>query len=174
MILEEQMRRLSFITMAAAAAMIFGTAVQAQQPPAAPPPLPDYGPTITLEQAMKAANAALAEAKKLNASEAIAIVDNAGRLVYFIKMDNLRLIGADLSQGKARTSAITKLPSKAYEDRVAAGGGGLAVLAFDVAPSAGGIPIIVGGKMIGAIGVGGGPLGVIDSQVAQAGVDALK
>ncbi len=170
------MRRLSLITMAVAAALMLGTAVHAQAPApaAAPPPLPDYGPTITLEQAMKAANAALAEAKKLNASEAIAIVDNAGRLVYFIKMDNLRLIGVDLSQGKARTSAITKLPSKAYEDRVAAGGGGLAVLAFDVVPSAGGIPIIVGGKMIGAIGVGGGPGGVVDIQVAQAGVDALK
>ena len=168
------MRRLSLITMAAAAAMIFGTAVQAQQPPAAPPPLPDYGPTITLDQAMNAANAALAEAKKLNVSEAIAVVDNAGRLVYFIKMDNLRQIGIDLSQGKAHTSAITKLPSKAYEDRVAAGGAGIAALGIGIVPSAGGIPIIVGGKMIGAIGVGGGPSGIVDSQVAQAGVDALK
>lgn len=87
--------------------MIFGTAVQAQLRPVAPPPLPDYGPTITLDQAVKAANAALAEAKKLNVIEAIAVVDNAGRLVYFIKMDNLRQIGVDLSQGKARTSAIT-------------------------------------------------------------------
>jgi uncharacterized protein GlcG (DUF336 family) len=160
--------------MAAAATMIFGTAVQAQVRPAAPPPLPDYGPTITLDQAVKAANAALAEAKKLNVIEAIAVVGNAGRLVYFIKMDNLRQIGVDLSQGKARTSAITKLPSKAYEDHVAAGGGGLAVLALGVVPSAGGIPIMVGGKMIGAIGVGGGPNGIVDVQVAQAGVDALK
>jgi glc operon protein GlcG len=168
------MRRLSLITMAAATALIFATAVQAQQPSAAPPPLPDYGPTITLDQAMKAANAALAEAKKLNVSEAIAVVDNAGRLVYFIKMDNLRQIGVDLSQGKAHTSAITKLPSKVYEDRVAAGGAGTTVLALGVVPSAGGIPIIVDGKMIGAIGVGGGPNGIIDSQVAQAGVDALK
>ena len=171
------MRRLSLITMAAAAALMFGTAVHAQPsqaPAAAPPPLPDYGPTITLDQAMKAANAALAEAKKLTALEAIGIVDNAGRLVYFIKMDNLRQIGVDLSQGKAHTSAITKLPSKAYEDRVAAGGGGIAALGLGVVPSAGGIPIIVDGKMIGAIGVGGGPGGVVDTQVAQAGVDALK
>jgi glc operon protein GlcG len=169
------MRRLSLVTMTAAAVMMLGTAVQAQPAsPAAPPPLPQYGPTITLDQAMKAANAALAEAKKLNASEAIAIVDNTGRLVYFIKMDDLRQIGVDLSQGQARTSAITKLPSKAYEDRVAAGGAGLAVLGFDVVPSAGGIPILVDGKMVGAIGVGGGPNGVIDSQIAQAGVDALK
>lgn len=171
------MRRLSLITMAAAAALMFGTAVHAQPaqaPAAAPPPLPDYGPTITLDQAMKAANAALAEAKKLNVIEGIAVVDNAGRLVYFIKMDNLRQIGVDLSQGKAHTSAISKLPSKAYEDRVAAGGAGTAVLGLGVVPSAGGIPIIVGGKMIGAIGVGGGPNGVVDLQVAQAGIDALK
>jgi glc operon protein GlcG len=166
------MRHLSLITMAAAAALMLGTAAHAQ--PATPPPLPEYGPTITLDQGMKAANAALAEAKKLNVIEGITIVDNAGRLVYFIKMDDLRQIGVDLSQGKARTSAISKLPSKAYEDRVAAGGVGIAVLGLGVVPSAGGFPIIVGGKMIGAIGVGGGPTGVIDGQVAQAGVDALK
>jgi len=167
------MRRLSLTAIAACAALMLATTIHAQQP--APPPLPDYGPTITLEQATKAANAALAEAKKLSALEAITVVDNAGRLVYFVKMDNLRAIGVDLSQHKARTAAITKLPSKAYEDRVAAGGAGLAVLSFEgVVASAGGIPIIVDGKMVGAIGVGGGPSGVIDSQVAQAGVDALK
>ena len=166
------MHRPSLTAMAACAALMLGSTIHAQQP--APPPLPEYGPTITLEQAMKAANAALAEAKKLNVLEAITVVDNAGRLVYFIKMDDLRQIGVDLSQGKARTSAISKLPSKAYEDRVAAGGVGIAVLGLGVVPSAGGFPIIVGGKMIGAIGVGGGPTGVIDSQVAQAGVDALK
>jgi glc operon protein GlcG len=167
------MRLLSVTALAVPAALMFGTAVQAQQPPAAAP-LPDYGPTITLDQAMKAANAALVEAKKLNVIEAIAVVDNAGRLVYFIKLDNLRQIGVDLSQDKARTSAVSKLPSKAYEDRVAAGGVGIAVLALGVTPSAGGIPIIVAGKMVGAIGVGGGPTGVVDSKVAQAGVDALK
>ena len=137
-------------------------------------PLPEYGPTVTLEQAMKAANAALAEAKKLNVVEAITIVDNAGRLVYFLKMDDLRQLGVDLSQGKARTSAFSKLPSKAYEDRVTSGGAGLTVLSFGVTAAAGGLPIMMNGKMIGAIGVGGGPTGVIDTQVAQAGLDALK
>jgi uncharacterized protein GlcG (DUF336 family) len=175
-----EMRRLSVIGLAVSAAIMLASVSAFAQAPVpgtrapVPAPLPDYGPTITLDQAMKAANAALAEAKKLNATEAIAIVDNAGRLVYFIKMDNLRQIGVDLSQGKAHTSAISKLPSKAYEDRVAAGGAGIAVLALGVVPSAGGIPIIVDGKMVEAIGVGGGPNGVIDTQVAQAGVDALR
>jgi glc operon protein GlcG len=169
------MRRLSLITMAAAAAVMLGTAVQAQQPPAAPPPLLDYGPNITLEQAMKAGQAALAEAKKMNLNEGIAVVDTAGRLVYFIKMDNSRAIAVELAQHKARTAAMFKLPSKAYEDRVAAGGIGITALTLDdVIASAGGIPIVMGDKIIGAIGVGGGPNGNVDSQVAQAGVDALK
>ena len=169
------MRRLSTIAMAIAAALILGTAVQAQQPPAAPPPLADYGPNITLEQAMKAGQAALAEAKKMNLNEGIAVVDTAGRLVYFMKMDNSRAIAVELAQHKARTAAMFKLPSKAYEERVAAGGVGITVLTLDgVIASAGGIPILMGGKIIGAIGVGGGPNGIVDTQVAQAGVDALK
>ena len=168
------MRSLSVTVMAAAASLMFATAVYAQPAPGAPPPLPEYGPSITLEQAMKIGNAALAEAKKKNLLEAIAIVDNAGRLVYFIKMDDLRQIGGDLAQGKARTSAMAKLPSKAYEDRVTSGGAGLTVLSFGITAAAGGLPIIVNGKMIGAIGVGGGPNGVVDTEVAQAGLDALK
>ena len=171
------MFRLSSIAAAFAVAMI-GSAVHAQQPaqPAAPPPpLPDYGPNITLEQATKAGNAALAEAKKLNVLEGIAVVDTAGRLVYFQKMDNARAAAVELAQHKARTAAMYKLPSKAYEERVAAGGVGITVLGLDgVIPSAGGIPILSGGKIIGAIGVGGGPNGGIDAQAAQAGVDALK
>jgi glc operon protein GlcG len=129
------MRHLSLVAVAACAALVFGTTVHAQTP------LPEYGPTVTLEQAMKVANAALAEAKELNVIEAITIVDNAERLVYFVKMDDVRQIGVDLSQGKARTSAFTKLPSKAYEDRVSSGGGGLAVLSFGITASAGGLPI---------------------------------
>jgi glc operon protein GlcG len=169
------MRSLSMTVMAAAASLMLATAAYAQPAPgAAPPPLPEYGPSITLEQAMKIGNAALAEAKKKNLLEGIAIVDNAGRLVYFIKMDDLRQIGSDLAQGKARTSAMTKLPSKAYEDRVTSGGAGLTVLSFGITAAAGGLPIIVNGKMIGAIGVGGGPNGVVDTEVAQAGLDALK
>jgi glc operon protein GlcG len=145
---------------------------QAQNPP---PPLLDYGPAITLEQAMKAGNAALGEAKKLNVLEGIAVVDTAGRLVYFIKMDNARAAAVELAQHKARTAAMYKLPSKAYEERVAAGAVGVTVLTLDgVIASAGGLPLVVDGKIIGAIGVGGGPNGNIDSQAAQAGVDALK
>ena len=168
------MRSISATLISAAAASMCITAVHAQPAPGAPPPLPEYGGTVTLEQAMKMGNAAVAEAKKLNVLEAITIVDNAGRLVYFMKMDDTRQIGVDLSQGKARTAAATKVPSKAYEDRVAAGGAGIAALSLGVTASAGGLPIMMNGKMIGAIGVGGGPNGLLDQQVAQAGLDALK
>lgn len=167
------MHRLSLTAMTACVALMLGTGIHAQQ--LAPPPMLDYGPNITLEQAMKAANAALAESKTLNVLEGIAVVDTAGRLVYFLKMDNARAIAVELAQHKARTAAMYKVPSKAYEDRVASGGAGIGALSLDnVTAAAGGIPIVVGGRIIGAIGVGGGPNGGIDSQAAQAGVDALK
>jgi glc operon protein GlcG len=156
------MRSLTSMALSAAAALLLVTTVHAQQPAPAspPPPLPDYGPNITLDQATAAANAALAEA---------------GRLVYFMKMDNARAAAVELAQHKARTAAMYKLPSKAYEQRLAGGGAGLGVLMLDgVIASAGGIPIQQGGKIIGAIGVGGGPNGDIDSKAAQAGVDAVK
>ncbi len=166
------MRHLILIV-AACTASVFGSTLYAQQP--APPPLLDYGPNITLEQAIKAANAALTESNKLKVAEGIAVVDTAGRLVYFAKMDNARAIAVELAQDKARTAAMFKVPSSAYENRVASGGAGIAALSLHgVTAASGGIPIVVGGKIIGAIGVGGGPNGTIDSQAAQAGVDALK
>jgi len=167
--------RLFCLTTITAASTFLMLAAAAQAQPAAPPPLPDYGPNITLEQAMKAGQAALADAMKKNLKEGIAIVDTAGRLVYFIKMDNTRAIAVELAQHKARTAAMFKVPSKAYEDRVSSGAAGIAALSLDdVIAAAGGIPILIKDKIIGAIGVGGGPNGNVDSQVAQAGIDALK
>ena len=165
------MRRLSLITMAAFATLMFGSTVHAQQP--APPP--DYGPPVTLEQAMKVADAAQAEAKKINMNMAITVVSPSGDLVYFRKMDGTPYASIAISQHKARVAATYKRPSKAFEDRVASGGIGVTVLSLDgVIASAGGIPLIVGGKIIGAIGVSGGPTGVLDTQASQAGADVLK
>jgi glc operon protein GlcG len=155
--------------------LFVASAANAQQGQNSPPPLPEYGPAITLEQATTAANAALVESKKLNVQEGIAVVDTSGRLVYFLKMDNARAIAVELAQHKARTAAMFKVPSKAYEDRVGSGSAGVAALSLDgVIAAAGGIPIMREGKIIGAIGVGGGPNGAIDSIAAQAGVDAVK
>ena len=168
------MRKLVIATIAACT--VFAVSAHAQTPTPAPvPTLPPYGVAITFDQAKKIGDAALEQAKKMNNPCSIALVDPAGILVYFIKMDNARNISPKFAQHKARVAATFKVASKAFEDRVAGGGAGVAALSLDdVIASAGGIPILVDGKIIGAIGVGGSPVGTMDVQVAEAGLAALK
>ena len=133
-----------------------------------------YGPSITLEMAKKAAAPAIAEARKNNWTMAVAIVDTAGDLVYFEKMDETQVGSVEVSQAKARSAARFKRPTKAFQDALAAGGEGLRILALDGAtPVDGGVPLVVGGRIVGAIGVSGGT-SAQDGQVAAAGVAALK
>jgi glc operon protein GlcG len=116
-----------------------------------------YGPSITLENAKKAAMPALAEAAKNNWSMAVAIVDPGGDLVYYEKMDNTQLGSANVAIDKARSAALFKRPTKAFQDALAAGGEGLRVLGLQGAtPVEGGIPLVSDGKIVGAIGVSGG------------------
>lgn len=166
------MRRLTMMAGALCIPLMMSTGAIAQQPP---PPAPDYGPTVTLEQAQTVVNAALAEAKKGPYPMAITVVAPSGDLVYFLRMDGTQYASLAISQHKARVAATYKRPTKALEERVAAGGIGVTVLTLDgVIASAGGIPLMSNGKIVGAIGVSGGPTGVIDSGPAQAGADALK
>jgi len=133
-----------------------------------------YGPAITLEDAKKAAAPALAEAARNHWTIAIAIVDPSGDLVYFEKMDNTQLAGSTVAIEKARSAARFKRPTKAFQDAVAAGGDGLRVLALDGAvPPEGGIPLVMDGKIVGAIGASGGT-SAQDAQCAKAGADLLK
>jgi uncharacterized protein GlcG (DUF336 family) len=142
------------------------------QQPAAPPPA--YGEQIDLEQARKAAAAAVAEAKNINTFMAITVVSPSGDLVYFEKMDNTQFASINISIHKARAAATFRRPTSGFEERVAAGGVGITLLTLDgIIASPGGNPIIVGGKLIGAIGVSGGS-GAQDNQVSLAGVAALK
>jgi uncharacterized protein GlcG (DUF336 family) len=105
---------------------------------------------------------------------AIAIVDPNGTLVYFEKMDNTQNGSANVAVDKARSAALFKRPTKAFQDALAAGGDGLRILALQGAvPVDGGFPIIVAGKIIGAIGASGGT-SAQDGQVAKAGSDAVK
>jgi len=166
------MRRLSLITAVASAAIFYASAVCAQQP--APPPPPAYGPPITIEQAKKVAAAAVAEAKKTPYHYAFAIVDPAGHLVYFERTDDVLTASINIAIGKAQTSATLKRPSKALFDAMESGHPYVATLYPGIVAAAGGVPIIVGGKIIGAIGVSGGPTGLIDLAAADAGADALK
>ena len=103
---------------------------------------------------------------------AVAIVDTAGILVYFERMPETQLGSVDVAQAKAKSAALFRRPTKAFQDNVAAGGAGLRMLALPGAvPVEGGIPIIVDGKLIGAIGASGGTSDQ-DGQTAQAGIAA--
>ena len=133
-----------------------------------------YGTSITAETAKKLAAPAIAEAKKNNGAMAIAIVDIAGELVYFEKMDDTQAGSVNISIDKARSAARFKRPTKAFQDTLAAGGEGLRILALQGAvPVDGGIPLVTGGKIVGAIGASGGT-SAQDGQVAAAGAAALK
>ena len=133
-----------------------------------------YGPTITADQAKSVAAAAVAEARKNQWTMAVAIVDPAGDLVYFEKMDNTQVGSIDVAIAKARASARFKRPTKAFQDALAAGGEGWRILSLEGAVAVeGGVPLIVGGKIIGAIGASGGT-GQQDGVAAAAGVSAAK
>ena len=133
-----------------------------------------YGTPISVENAKKAAAPALAEARKNNWNMAVAIVDPSGNLVYYEKMDNTQLGSADICIAKARSAARFKRPTKAFQDALATGGAALRILRLEGAvPVEGGIPIVIEGKIVGAIGVSG-DTSEHDAQCAQAGVDALK
>ena len=154
--------------LACALAMSAGAAL-AQQPAASPP----YGPPITLDQAKRAMAAAELEAAKNTWQVAITILDSGGNLVMFHKIDNAQLSAVTVSEGKARTALEFKRPSKALDDAIAAGGAGMRLLALkDITPLEGGLPVVVDGRIIGAIGVSGA-LSSQDVQVAKAGADAL-
>lgn len=133
-----------------------------------------YSRPIGVEAAKKAAAAALAEARANKWSMAVAIVDPAGLLVYFEKMDDAQNGSVTVAQAKARSAALFKRPTKAFQDRLAAGGEGMRVLALEGAvPIEGGLPIVVDGAIAGAIGMSGGT-SAQDGQCAQAGVEALR
>ncbi len=151
-----------------------GTAL-AQQPAPAPAPGPpaEYGAPITNEQAKAVAGAAFAEAKKNNWRMAIAIVGPAGELVYFERMDGTQLASAEISQGKARTAVLFRRPSKAFADQYAAGNTAFTTFPEKPVASEGGLPIIVNGKIIGAVGASGGT-GQQDGVTAAAGASAAK
>jgi len=132
-----------------------------------------YGPTVNLEQAKKVLAAGEAEAIKQGWAVAIAIVDTAGNLVAFVKRDDTQSGSVMVAQDKARTAALYRRPSKAFQDMVAGGGLGLRVMTMrDVVAAEGGLPLVVDGKIIGAVGVSGVNSDQ-DGMVAAAGAAAI-
>ncbi len=133
-----------------------------------------YGVPVGVDNAKKAVAAAIAEARKNNWMMAVAVVDTAGDLVYFEKMDGTQSGSVSVSMEKARSSALFKRPTKAFQDSVAAGGEGLRFLGLPGAvPVEGGVPLVLDGKFVGAIGVSGGA-SAQDGVVAGAGAATLK
>lgn len=132
-----------------------------------------YGAPVTLEAARKAAAAALAEARKNGWIMAVAVVDPAGDLVYYERMDHVQSGSTRVSVAKARSAALFKRPTKAFQDAVASGGAGLRVMALEGAvPVEGGMPLLVEGRIVGAIGLSG-DVSENDGKCARAGAEAL-
>jgi glc operon protein GlcG len=145
--------------------------VGAQQPVAPPQIL--YGVPITLEQAKKVIAGAEAEAKKNNWNMVIVVLDSGGNLVMLERMDGTQLGSIEVAKDKAYSAVLFRLPTKVFQDNLAQGGIKLRLLKLSGAmPGEGGIPILVDGKVVGAVGVSGAAFEE-DGQVAKAGADAL-
>ena len=132
-----------------------------------------YGGPITTELAKRIAAAALAEARANNWAMAAAIVDPGGILVYFEKIDDTQHTSARICIDKARSAALFKRPTKAFQDALEKGGVGLRVMTLRGAiPAEGGVPLLVDGKIVGALGVSGGT-SEQDGQCCKAAIDAM-
>ena len=154
------------------------TPAPAAQPPAVPEAMPfdiPYGTPISMDMAHKAIQAAAAEAKKHNWKMAITVVDPNGNLVAHATMDGTQYASIPIAQAKARTAAQYRRPSKVFEDAVNTGGRPSVLSLMTLtngAASEGGFPIVVDGKLIGAIGASGG-ISSQDAATAHAGLVAI-
>jgi len=171
----------------AAGVLAAGAAYAQQQPaPAAAPAAPDlnavpdkmpfatpYGTPITMERAQAAIQAAVAEANKRGWALNITVVDPNGDLVTFARMDGAQLASIAISQHKARTAARYRRPTHAFEDAVQKSGFNYILTLDDVIASRGGIPLIEGGKIIGAVGCSGGT-GSQDEVVCSAAAGTIN
>ena len=171
------MRTVALTALAISAALSLAVAAHAQPRevalPAVPPP--EYGMPLNMDQARAAAEGAMAEAKKNNWHMAITIVGPEGELIYFVKMDGTQSSSALLAQAKARTSALFRRPTKAFVDQFTAGNAAFLTFPDAARPiaSEGGVPILLNGKLAGAIGVSGGTASQ-DGVAATAGANAVK
>ena len=167
-------RKYSYVV--AAFAVCGGAGMASAQAPAPAPTaapaataVPQYGDNINHEQARRALSAAVAEARRVNVSMAIAVVDTSGNLVAFEKMDNTQNASVLVAQNKAVSAAMYRRPTKAFQDALVAGGANLRILTLPYMNAVeGGMPLTHGGKIIGAIGASGGSPDQ-DSTVAAGG-----
>jgi glc operon protein GlcG len=129
--------------------------------------------TLTIEAARRVAAAAEAEARRYNWNVAIAVVDDGGHLVLFHRLDGTKLVAIDIAVRKARTAVYFQGETRLLEEEVTRGGR-TALLPIDgFMPLEGGVPLVVGGQLVGAIGVSG-VTGPQDAQCAQAGAAVMR
>ena len=138
-----------------------------------PAPPPAYGMPIGLEQAKKIMAGAEAEAKKNNWPVVIVVLDSGGQLVMLQRLDNAQWGSVEIAKEKARSAVALRRPTKALQDLIAQGGANLRLLTLGYSVLEGGIPIVIDGKIVGAVGVSG-VTSQQDAQIAQAGIDSLK
>lgn len=123
---------------------------------------------LTLGAAKRIAQAAETEASRRHAAVAIVIVDEGGYPIYLERLDDTQVASVEVGIGKARTAAVFRRPTKVFEDQIR--NGRLAALALPGAtPLQGGLPIVVDGKVIGAIGVSGSTAEE-DEEIAKVGI----
>jgi glc operon protein GlcG len=132
-----------------------------------------YGAPISAERAEAVINAAAAEAKKRNWPLNIAVVDSGANLVAFLRMDGAQLASITISEHKARAAAKFRRPTKVFEDGIQQKDFKYILSLDDIIASRGGIPLIEGGKLIGAVGCSGGT-GSQDEVICMAGAAAVK
>ncbi len=169
------------------AAVLVASSAGAQQPtttaaPAANPldVVPDkmpfdvpYGAPIPLERATAAINAAVAEARKHDWKLNVAVVDSGGNLVAFQRMDGAQLASIPISEHKARAAVTFRRETKAWENAIQTNGAHYVMTLDGMIGSRGGIPLVDGGRIVGAIGCSGGT-GSQDEVACKAGVAALQ
>ena len=154
--------------------LVLSFAILAVEPALAQAPPPPYGTPISLEQAKKILAGAEAEAKKNNWNVVIYVVDSGGQPVAMQRLDGAQFGSIDVARDKAYSAVAFRRPTKAFQDAIAQGGENMRILKLaGASPLEGGIPIVLDGKIIGAIGVSG-VTSQQDAQIAAAGAAALK
>ena len=133
----------------------------------------DQKKVLTNEAARLVAAAAIRAAAAGGYHITVAISDDGGHLLYLERMDDANPSSVETSSAKAVAAVLYKQPTKNFADRLSKGET-LVLKLQGAMPVEGGFPLVVDGKVIGGIGVGGAPRGEFDAQAAQAGVDWLK
>lgn len=155
----------------AVAAPAWGQTAPTPAPAAAPAPPMSYGAPIGLEAAQALVDRAVEAGRARGFRLAIAVVEPSGELVAFGRMDDVQYGSIAVAQAKARSSARFRASSASAEERLAAGR--MALLAIDgIVPVAGGVPIVVDGRVVGAVGVSGAS-SAQDDEVARAAIAAV-